>query len=383
MNQQLEKQQQVKNNKIGQNNFIYTPYKNWDAVSIQEINKLWDKIDNFYKERNYPRMNAVWLADLFLKRLKNDQDCWINCEGIKGKGKSNLILLLSLLMCRNSGIYQNKKTNKYVKVLPRITPLDENEWEHIEFGFKFNRNMSFLDNSQDVKNKFNALDQYSPFLLDEGSKNLHKYGWQSKTQFMLVQLSDTERYQNKCVFVCLPNFKELNPTFRNDRIMMRLYVYHRSQKLKYSGAIISIKDPNRHIIDPWHMDENAKTYEKFMKKISYSARTNEIILKAEKKLKGYVGHLEIPSLKHLSPKIWNIYMKYKIANAQKELSETTDEKEIEFEKKMHRWKFATHNLIEFLKERVPHLTYKDISHVCSLSSSQISTLRNEMNPKQL
>lgn len=292
-------------------------------------------------------------------------------------GKSNMVLLMALLMCRNSGIYKNKFTNKYIKVLPRIRPLDD-EWEHIEFGFQFSKNMSFLDSHLDVKMKYNRLDRYSPFIIDEGSKNLHKYNWQSKTQFMLIQLSDTERYQNKCAFVCFPNFKELNPTFRNDRIMMRVFVYFRSNAKRYSSCIISLKDENRHVIDPWYTDLNAKLYEDILKKVPFGARSPEAILRAEKRLRGYAGNFDIPSIKHISPKIWRIYMTYKIENAQKELEENLDEKEIEYEKKLYSWKYATNQLINYVKEKLPHLTYKEIANISTLSPGQMNAMRSEM-----
>lgn len=349
----------------------------WDEISITDLNKLMIGVEEFYEERNSPKMNAVWLADTIIKRLRNDSDFWLNCEGIKGKGKSNLILLITLLIHRYSGIWKNKKTGEFVKVLPRITPLSE-EWEHVKLGFEFSKNMSFLDSHQDVRNKYNLLDRYGAFIIDEGSKNLHKYNWQSKTQFMLVQMSDTERYQNKCCFVCFPNFKELNPTFRNDRIMARLYVYFRSNAKKYSSCILSLKDENRHIIDPWHTDLNSKLYEDTLKKIPFGARSPEQILKAEKRLKGYIGNFDVPSIKHLAPKIWNIYMKYKIENAQKELVDV-DEKELEWEKKMFKWKYATNNLITFIKDKLPHVTFKDLATVTSLSPSMISALKGEMN----
>lgn len=348
----------------------------WDEISVEDLDKLMLGVEQFYELRRNPKMNLVWLADAIIKRLRNDQDFWLNCEGIKGSGKSNLILLLSLLMHRYSGLWKNKKTGETIRVLPRTKPMPD-DWEHIKLGFEFNKNMSFLDSHQDVKNKYNNLDRYGAMIIDEGSKNLHKYNWQSKTQFMLVQMSDTERYQNKCCFVCFPNFKELNPTFRNDRIMARLYVYYRSNTKKYSSCILSLKDENRHITDPWHTDENARRYEELLKKVPFGARSPENILKTEKRLKGYIGNFDVPSVKHIAPKIWKIYMTYKIENAQKELTDT-DEASLEWEKKMFKWKYATHSLIAFIKDKLPYVTFKELALVSALSPSTISSLKGEM-----
>lgn len=359
------------------NSLEYKPKNDWDTVTIEDQNKLWEGVDEFYRERGYPKMNAVWLADVILRRLRNDRDAWIVTEGNKGYGKSNLSLLLSLLICRNAGLWKNKITGKIIKVLPRLSPLDENEWEHIESGFSFSRNTSFLDSHEEVKQKYYKLDRYSPLNIDEGSKNLHKYNWQSKTQFMLVQLSDTERYQNKACFISIPRFAELNSIFRNDRITMRLFIYDRSSSKNYASVIMSLRDENRHIADPWHTELNARIYTKELNRIPIGGRSPQIILRTEKKLKGYAGNFEIPSLKHIAPRIWKIYMTYKIENAQKELEET-DEKEIAWQKKLFTFKNSTYNLINYIKEKFPDVTYKDISIITGLSQGQLNTVRSEM-----
>jgi len=368
MSDQILLQKEVKKEKL-----------RWDEISIEELDRLMIGIERFYEERGNPKFNAVHLADTILKRVRNDKDFWINVEGMRGFGKSNLSLLLAILIHRYSGLWKNKISGQIVQAPPRLGPLPE-DWEHIKCGFEFNRNMSFLDNHAEVKNKYNLLSRYGSLVIDEGTKVLHKYGWQSKVQFLLVQMSATERYQNKICFVAFPNFGELNSVFRNERIMMRLYVYARNTSRNYASCIISIKDSSRHTSDPWHYDLNAKLYEEAMKRIPFAARASpENILKAERKLRGYIGNFDIPSIKHLAPRIWNIYMKYKVENAQKELTETVDEKEIEFEKKMFKWKWATNSLISYIKELNPSITFKQIAQVSALSPSQISSLKGEMN----
>lgn len=710
----------------------------WDHISVEEIQELIANAQDFYAERDNPRMSAFWLADLILKRLHNDLDYYINCEGQKGYGKSNLMLLLALLQARYAGIYKNMNTGKIVKVLPRDKPLTP-EWKMQEFSFRFKKNMSFLDNTNDIKLKYNALDKYMPFVIDEGSKNLHKYQWQSKTQFMLVKLSDsvgkdseicfyegdkfkrmtienmykkygeeptnlftwtigddkkcvlkklnaiiqkplrkrmfkitslynkeiiltedhglyiyrdgqvikesplnltlkdkvilpltlpaketikedndmmqlygawiadgnyrpdynkkktlcaveisgkehlpliqrickknninyyiqkngvdisinsipftkefkekgfdgnsytkripdwiyntskenkiaflkglftgdghiykhgeptygsvnkelirdiqillnmvdipssinmkkksnvyenhtthdyaldvpnlfysqclkffeesklnygklknykvdkgkynkvkvidedcfcvqikeikeiteeykdnvydleintihkfisndilvanTERYQNKSFFVCFPHFNELSTAFRNDRIMMRLYVYARSTKGHYASAIISLKDVNRFISDPWHNEDNARKYEDVLKGKPAALRTPDDILKAERKLKGYAGNFDIPELRKISPNIWRIYSRYKIENAQKELLE-----EEEVDKESVKWKWATRSLMEYIKKLHPELTVGELAAAMGMSTYVVSNLRSMKAP---
>lgn len=353
----------------------------WDEISVQEMQDLIKKVEDFYAERGNPRINAIWLADTILHRLKNDLDYYVNCEGFKGYGKSNLLLLLALLQCRYAGIWRNKLTGKVVKVLPRTRPLPP-EWEQIEVGFKFSKNMSFLDRTQDIQRKYNSIDRYHPFIIDEGSKNLHKYGWQNPVQFMLVKMSDTERYQNKAFYVCFPNFRELNSVFRNERIMMRLYIYARNESQNYSSCVISLRDINRYVADPWHTDENARTFEYLLRRVPAATRGPRHILYAEKKMAGYAGDFDIPSLKKLAPRIWGIYFRYKQENAQKDLKEESEAEEQEG-KNVQRWKYAVKKLMAFIKEKHPEIRGRELSTMTEMSQTTLNELwKTELEPEK-
>lgn len=343
-------------------------------ISVEEMQDLLKKVELFYSDREHPTINAIWLSNQILKRLRNDLDYYINCEGMKGYGKSNLILLMALLQSRYSGFWKNTATGEIVKVYPRTTPLPGN-WKQISCFFDFEKNMSFLDNSQQVQEKFNSLGKYMPFIIDEGSKNLHKYNWQQKVQFKLVQLSDTERWQNKSFFVCFPNFKELNSVFRNDRMAMRLYVYYRSRQKGYASAIISLKDVNRWIIDPWHMDENAKMFEYLLRKVPAAQRNHDNILYAEKKLMGYAGNFDFPPLEKLSPRIWKTYKRYKTKNA---LKESIDgEINVLESKNIIRWKYATKMLMAYIKQKHPELKTDDFKELTNVSVTSLNQLWRE------
>lgn len=247
-------------------------------------------------------------------------------------------------------------------VYPRILPLPA-PWVHTKFGFQFKRNMSFLDNTDELKKKFFAIGKYHPFIIDEGSKNLHKYQWATKLQFLLVQMSDTERWQNKAFYVCFPNFKELNSTFRNDRIGMRIYIYNKNVSKDYSSAIISLKDVNRHISDPWHTDENANLFENLLRRIPIANRNARDILYAEKKLMGFAGNFDIPNLATLSPRIWDIYMKYKMNNAVKENDNEENDTETV---RVRKWKEATLSLIYFINKFLPNVTARAVADAVNI-----------------
>lgn len=356
--------------------------EDWDTISVEEMDSLLKNVKLFYEERGNPKVNAVYLADLFLKRLKNDLDYYINCEGQKGYGKSNLMLLMALLQVRYAGVYKRKEDGKLFKVLPRTTPLDKNKYERLTVGFKFSENMSFLDDVKDVEKKYKGLDKYQAFVIDEGSKNLHKQRWMDSMQFKLVQLSDTERWRNKSFFICFPNFNELNSAFRNNRIMMRLYVYHRDVNKNFSSAIISLKDVNRHVSNVWHTDENAIMFEELLKRKPAALRNHNDILYAEQRLKGYAGHFDIPSLKKIAPHIWDIYMKYKIMNANKESIE--DKEEESESERILRWKKVSLKLAEWIKNKEPSLTYNAIAEMMGIAPITFSQLRalKPITPKQ-
>lgn len=299
-------------------------------------------------------------------------DYYVSIEGQRGYGKSNLMLLLTLLQARYSGIWQNTLTGKKVKVLPRVNSLPK-EYKHIEYGFEFGKNMSFLDDTKSLKKKYFDLDKYMPFAIDEGSKNLHRQKWQDSLSFELVKLSDVSRYLNKTFFICFPHFAELNSVFRNDRIMLRLYVYHRNVNKHYSSAIMSLKDNNRYVMDPWHTDDNARQYEYLLRRTPAALRTHTHILYAEKKLKGYAGDFDFPELRILSPRIWNIYLRYKTEHAKKDNEES--EGEGKENQRLARWKKSSLGLANWIREKHPDMAWPEIAKVMGIATITLSQLR--------
>jgi len=351
-----------------------------DSISVEEMKNLMEAVEKFYFERGDPKMNIVWLADLILKRLKLDRDYFINIEGVKGTGKSNFILLLSLIQTRYAGLYRDEKNGNIIKVLPRLKPMPE-RYTQLTCGFSFKNNMSFLDESEDVKRKFNGLDKYHPMIIDEGSKNLHKYQWNNKLQFLLVRMSDTERWQNKSVYVCFPNFKELNPAFRNDRILMRIYLYDRNIRERYASCILSLRDMNRYISDPWHNDENAKSYEYLLKRVPIALRTARHVLNTEKKLKNYAGDFDVPSLEAIAPRIWDIYMQYKSFYANRDSNNIASEDEESV--KVIKLKTNLRRALDYIESNFPNLTKKDMQKILGLTSPAYVKLINETDKDTL
>jgi len=350
------------------------PIKNMEElcnnkITPKKLNDLMVKLEEFYAQR--PKEFSIFkLAGLILRRLKSDRDFFMVFEGMRGTGKSNALMLVMLVMSRYAGIWRNRVTGEIKKIKPRIAPLPS-YWEHLEVSFDFENNLSFLDEVEVLKKKFNSIDRYMPFGIDEGSKNLHKYNWQDRLQQQLIQLSDTERYQNKGFFICIPNFKELTTTFRNDRINIRIFLVVRHTEEDYAEAIISAKDESRWTDDPWHIEENKKHFEYTLRKIPVAQRNWKHMMRAEKKLTGYLTSISFPSLKTLSPEIWKTYYRYKIMNAQKEIVHEKGKTS----KQLQSYQFAVKQFIAFLKTK-HKITWKSIAQICKLSTTQVTNIWN-------
>jgi hypothetical protein len=81
--------------------------------------------------------------------------------------------------------------------------------------------------------------------------------------------------------------------------------------------------------------------------VPIARRAAHHVLYAESKLQGYAGNFDVPELKHIAPRIWDIYMQYKIMNAQKQKD---DENGGELETAIvKRWKFHAFKLLSFIK----------------------------------
>jgi hypothetical protein len=345
------------------------------GVTPKDIDEFILNVRKFYREHPC-EIDLFNLARMITRRLKSDRDLYCCVEGLKGNGKSNLVVILMIIMARYTGFYRDKRTGQIIKVLARNSPMNENHYERLTCAFDFEKNLSFLDQVSILQERFNSLDRYMAFGIDEGSKNLHKQNWQTKIQFKLVQLSDTERWQNKAFFICIPNFKELNSNFRNDRIQIRLYIYTRKTKEGYASAIISMRDPGRWSSDPWFVEENENTFEWILRKRPLAMRTPEDIIRAERKLKGYCGEIHIPSLKLIAPNIWNTYMAYKITNAKKELSEEVEGETIEQRQNNH-LKYALKKMMAFVKLKFPGIRYADFSKLTTIPAPILSNIWRE------
>ena len=171
----------------------------------------------------------------------------------------------------------------------------------IDDNFTLRNNIAYIPQMEHIEKQFMGFPKYSCFLIDEAIKVLYKLNWMDKLQQSLNELYDLERKRNICTILCIPRFIDLNEHFRHYRVKVWIQILSRGQ------AIVYIRDPDEHCIDPWHIKES---YE-LKKKLWYDARKkiadidiNERI-EVAKKLNNYLTHFEFGPL---SPRLENQYL---------------------------------------------------------------------------
>ena len=113
--------------------------------------------------------------------------------------------------------------------------------------------------------------------------------------------------------------------------------------------------------------EEKRIVEEILKNKPAALRSSDDILYAEKKLKGYAGNFQIPEIKQLSPKIWNIYIKYKTFHAKKDADaedEVLDESE-----KIRKWKIAMKKLCDYIRIIKPNISQAELGRICGIGYS--------------
>ena len=204
----------------------------------------------------------------YKRRLKNKYDFVWGITGGRGNGKSTLEI--------ESGYMLDDK-------------------------FDLKKNLLMIPNASMIKSKFNSLDTYQVLGIDEASRSLHKHTWYDKVQQEVNAMYDTERYQYKGTMICIPNFWNLTPNFRNERVDVWIHVFARG------WASIAIPDKNRFTEDPWHQKENMRSYRQVLgasaKIIDAMSNINKLV-KAEKSMDINVAVLNFPPL---DPEIQEAY----------------------------------------------------------------------------
>ena len=222
---------------------------------IKEIIKLLPKefLDNVDKKLKL-------FAKLVRRKLRDNWDVVIGITGFPGTGKTTLAIILSYL-------------------------IDEN--------YTFEVNVCFIPKPQEIKKMYYNIKPCGAFHIDEASKALHKHKWWDATQQTLNILYDTEReFHYLATILVMPRFQNFTENFRNFRIKYWMNIMERGVGVCY------IKDEDKDVLDPWHIDEN---YKRKIKRWTITRRriferTTEDILRLESKLPNYWFTFTFPDL---------------------------------------------------------------------------------------
>jgi hypothetical protein len=201
-----------------------------------------------------------YFAELVNERLNNDYDLVVAITGEEGVGKSTLAIQLGL---------------------------------KIDKDFDLVKNIAYLPDEKEIEDKFHNLQSKQCFIIDEAIRVFYKLRWMDKFQIRLNQMYMTERWQNKCTFLLIPRFTDLNEAFRNHRVNVWIHVIDR-------GIALVFKKISENIFstDPWKMKENEKLLDKYLVKTKklFGVDLNEYIEFLSKNTPNFVTAIEFEDL---------------------------------------------------------------------------------------
>lgn len=279
--------------------------------------------------------NMIDLANLIKKRLRNDWDIYISLEGRTGSGKSTLAVLLGLL---------------------------------VDSHFTIKDNMCLLPDATEIRDKFNKVQQYGLVVVDEAAKTLHKYGWHDKGQQSIVEMGNTERYQNKAVLLCMPLFSDLSSSFRRGRVDVRIWIPERGR------AMIFLRHDDKDIEDPWHTKENLNFKQKQWrilraKGASIVLGDNEKHLRIERKSPNYGFEFRYPDIKEVLPEIHGEYVKAKEDSRDYEMPQ-----EESVSPMVDKYRDRLEKAIILIRERIPKIKNKELCKLIGIPKSTLSDI---------
>ena len=210
----------------------------------------------------------IAFSNLIRRRLRQDWDIVIAITGEEGSGKSTLGMLLGGL---------------------------------IDKRFDFEKNVSFLPDSEEITKQFTSLKKYQCYVIDEAIRALYKMNFMSNLQQSLVQMWATERFQNKATIMIIPRFRDLTENFRNHRVKIWIHVLTRGH------AVVYVRDDDPHNSDPWLFDYMMKYKQKAFGRRNIAAIDIERRLKTEQKMRNYLFDFTFPDLDPVDKNAYNYH----------------------------------------------------------------------------
>jgi len=201
-----------------------------------------------------------YFGELINQRLNNDYDLVVAITGEEGVGKSTLAIQLG---------------------------------SKIDKDFDLVKNMAYLPDEKEIEDKFHSLQPKQCFVVDEAIRAFYKLRWMDKFQIRLNQMYMTERWQNKCTFLLIPRFTDLNEAFRNHRVNIWIHVIDRGV-----GLVFKKISENIFSTDPWKMKENDRLLDKYLVKAKklFGVDLKEYIEFLSKNTPNFVTAIEFENL---------------------------------------------------------------------------------------
>ena len=212
---------------------------------------------DYLRENKEQSRKLFKIAREIRRGLRDDYDFLCAITGREGSGKTSLEIILAIL---------------------------------IDPKFNLKKQLSLLPSTGEIKRMFKRIRRYGVLGIDEAIKILHKQDWYNILQRMIIQMYATERFQNKCTFLCIPRFTDLNEHFRNHRVNCWIDILDRGI------AFVKVPVPVPYFADPWLMDAMAKKYNWLLKIKKGSQITTEDMQRVEKKNPCYVDTIYFPDL---------------------------------------------------------------------------------------
>lgn len=289
------------------------------------------------EEKGYleDQLNLFYIAKLIRIKISKSHesgkyDFVVAFTGTAGSGKSTLAIMLGILV--------DKKYN-------------------------ISKNIVYIPKSNEVKKKFDLIDDGSVFHVDEAIKSLYKLKWYEKEQQSITETYATERYKRICSFFLMPRFQDFTEGFRNYRINLWIWIVDRGT------AIIYMRDNDKDIKDPWHTDENIKIKNEYFKRRSVMYKSTEAILQAERKTPNYICDFKFPDYAEIDPDGYKLYEQMKLES--RKVDDNVDEEKLSLREQ--KYKMGLIKLIKWIREKLK-VSYANLGEIIGVSEQAISTM---------
>jgi hypothetical protein len=234
-------------------------------------------------------------------------------------------------------------------------------------------NVVYDPTSNEMRTKIKMAKKGDVIIIDEAMKALYKRNYNTTTQKSLNVLFSTIRKKNLIIFMCIPNFFDLDKYFRTHRIKTWVYVPLRGRGIVFKRSNSPFAD------DPWEQRKNQQLLEE-MDDSNYGKMADKIqIVKNLRKLKSYGIEFDFNDFEK---EVKELYTKYKWwggtePNAEAEEYSDVSEKDL----KMFKAETSIMDTVSNLK----NLNYKtkEISKIMNMTPEKIKSILKKLKDNKL